>query len=653
MSVVLQEPSSELAFTINDNVVYLINKKWLFFPQLNTIRLVGGAETKLKNKTSNVLLFLVRNQGATLTTEHFFQEVWCSSYVSENVLTQSISQLRRVFEDKERKIILTVPKVGYRLMASVSQQQSEVEDEEPYSNIESTRSTPLKSLSTTVWHRVFLLLTATCLIISCVFSYRKYEETNLLKKRLSISEYQQQWYQELIGDIQRHPQFNKEAISLALGKAKAKLELPGANLHTELRYESLKAIGILFKQKSDLAQAYAVVSQLMNEMDHNYGYASKNSLRAGLLLVEIMLLQGKRQQSYDKAKEILKQTTLHHAKDTELMGDAHYWMSNTNLFCSYPICRRSESMEQGRYHAEQSLSYHLKHAGDEYSEKVADSLWLLNWFEFDTAKKITRGNKVVSIYHDILGEFHKKTASALAELSRIKLFFSNKPQEATQNIQRALKIYRIIYPYDHLELARALFYMGEHEFYLSKPKQAMSYFLEAKQIYERLELIETDRYFETLLLLAKANFYQHKLSTAEILLTQLKTISNDKAFVPSHYIRKELELIELRLKYSQGKEVYNENELNTRLRLNQQHQDASKYSYSKVSIDQELYILLLKKNKSDLAINEFKKSLTGIYKRYKLPQHSRYLTTLDIDYISQRAAGICKQYNIDDCPKKP
>lgn len=68
-----------------------------------------------------VLLCLSRHPGEPVTKDQLLQEVWRNTFVTDDVLKRSISELRRVFEDdaRESKTIETIPKRGYRLIAIV------------------------------------------------------------------------------------------------------------------------------------------------------------------------------------------------------------------------------------------------------------------------------------------------------------------------------------------------------------------------------------------------------------------------------------------------------------------------------------------------------------------------------------------------------
>jgi len=94
---------------------------WLVQPSLNAISR-GGITRQLEPKVMEVLVRLARHPGQTLAKEQLLQMVWPDTFVSDDVLVRSISEIRRVFEDdaRESKVIQTVAKRGYRLIATVS-----------------------------------------------------------------------------------------------------------------------------------------------------------------------------------------------------------------------------------------------------------------------------------------------------------------------------------------------------------------------------------------------------------------------------------------------------------------------------------------------------------------------------------------------------
>lgn len=83
--------------------------------------LVGDAlPIQLSPKVFDTLLMLVSNAGHVLSKEKMLAEIWEDSFVEENNLAQNISHLRRVLgETSDVKFIETVPKFGYRFVATV------------------------------------------------------------------------------------------------------------------------------------------------------------------------------------------------------------------------------------------------------------------------------------------------------------------------------------------------------------------------------------------------------------------------------------------------------------------------------------------------------------------------------------------------------
>ena len=69
-----------------------------------------------------VLVLLAAHAGQVVAKERLMQTVWPDTFVTDDVLTRAISELRRVFGDdaKESRFIQTIPKSGYRLIARVS-----------------------------------------------------------------------------------------------------------------------------------------------------------------------------------------------------------------------------------------------------------------------------------------------------------------------------------------------------------------------------------------------------------------------------------------------------------------------------------------------------------------------------------------------------
>lgn len=94
---------------------------WLVKPGLNTLS-QNGSSAHLEPKVMEVLVCLAASAGEPISKEAILKTVWLDTFVSDDVLTRSISELRRVFEDdpREPRFIQTIPKRGYRLLAAVT-----------------------------------------------------------------------------------------------------------------------------------------------------------------------------------------------------------------------------------------------------------------------------------------------------------------------------------------------------------------------------------------------------------------------------------------------------------------------------------------------------------------------------------------------------
>jgi len=98
---------------------------WTVRPYLNTIS-QNGTSVRLEPKVMDLLVCLASRPNETVSKEIIREAVWQGTFVSEDVLIRAISQLRRALQDNPRtpKIIETIPKRGYCLIANVEQGDS-------------------------------------------------------------------------------------------------------------------------------------------------------------------------------------------------------------------------------------------------------------------------------------------------------------------------------------------------------------------------------------------------------------------------------------------------------------------------------------------------------------------------------------------------
>jgi DNA-binding winged helix-turn-helix (wHTH) protein len=93
---------------------------WKVDPALDCISR-GGVTEKIDPRNMEVLLALVERQGEVVSQRELEQAVWQDVVVANSSLYQSIAQLRKALGDdaKQSRYIQTIPRKGYRLVASV------------------------------------------------------------------------------------------------------------------------------------------------------------------------------------------------------------------------------------------------------------------------------------------------------------------------------------------------------------------------------------------------------------------------------------------------------------------------------------------------------------------------------------------------------
>src|SRR5271168_3882808 len=103
--------ANQSRFRINDRVIHA-----------DVGSIVGPQVTvHLEPRVMDLLRYLALSDGRVVSREDIIRDVWRGTLVTDDVITRSISQIRRALTDDWRKtrVIETIPKRGYRLMPSV------------------------------------------------------------------------------------------------------------------------------------------------------------------------------------------------------------------------------------------------------------------------------------------------------------------------------------------------------------------------------------------------------------------------------------------------------------------------------------------------------------------------------------------------------
>lgn len=76
---------------------------------------------RLEPRPMEVLIYLARHAGSVVSKDELMSAVWCDACVGDDSVWRSIYAVRKAFAAKgaERRVVETVPKRGYRLMATV------------------------------------------------------------------------------------------------------------------------------------------------------------------------------------------------------------------------------------------------------------------------------------------------------------------------------------------------------------------------------------------------------------------------------------------------------------------------------------------------------------------------------------------------------
>ena len=82
-----------------------------------------GQERHLRQKTFQVLLYLLEHRERLITKDELIDHVWLETAVTDNALEQCLAEIRKVLGDDSRnpRFIKTVPRAGYRFIATVEE----------------------------------------------------------------------------------------------------------------------------------------------------------------------------------------------------------------------------------------------------------------------------------------------------------------------------------------------------------------------------------------------------------------------------------------------------------------------------------------------------------------------------------------------------
>ncbi|BBN82201.1 hypothetical protein PA25_21860 [Pseudoalteromonas sp. A25] len=86
--------------------------------QALTIKTHSGDNVSIRPKTCQLLVLLLKNAGQPVSKQTILAKVWSNSVVADQVVFQSINELRQLFNNEE--VIKTIPKQGYVWLPAVT-----------------------------------------------------------------------------------------------------------------------------------------------------------------------------------------------------------------------------------------------------------------------------------------------------------------------------------------------------------------------------------------------------------------------------------------------------------------------------------------------------------------------------------------------------
>jgi tetratricopeptide (TPR) repeat protein len=85
-----------------------------------------GENRHLRQKTFQVLIYLLEHRERLVTKEELFEQIWVDTAVSDNALDQCLAEIRKAFGDDSRhpRFVKTIPRAGYRFIGPLTSESS-------------------------------------------------------------------------------------------------------------------------------------------------------------------------------------------------------------------------------------------------------------------------------------------------------------------------------------------------------------------------------------------------------------------------------------------------------------------------------------------------------------------------------------------------
>ncbi len=100
---------------------------WIVQPSLDQL-VSDAAVVRIRPQLMDLLVCLAGRPGRTITRQELAEAIWPDQFVADSGLPRCVAELRRALGDSARqpRIVETIPKRGYRLIATVTPVAREV-----------------------------------------------------------------------------------------------------------------------------------------------------------------------------------------------------------------------------------------------------------------------------------------------------------------------------------------------------------------------------------------------------------------------------------------------------------------------------------------------------------------------------------------------
>jgi DNA-binding winged helix-turn-helix (wHTH) protein/Flp pilus assembly protein TadD len=88
-----------------------------FDTHARTLTLSNGGEAQLRNKSKDVLLYLLETPNQTVLKTALLERVWADVTVTDESLVQCIADIRKIIGTDAKRVLETIPREGYRINA--------------------------------------------------------------------------------------------------------------------------------------------------------------------------------------------------------------------------------------------------------------------------------------------------------------------------------------------------------------------------------------------------------------------------------------------------------------------------------------------------------------------------------------------------------